>query len=354
MLIRTAELKKKKLVIAFLILTTIIWGAAGPIIKYTLEYVPPFTFLFLRFLTSTAVILPFMIFEERQNPVSKKDILNLVILSFLGGTLTLGFTFYGFKYTSSLDASLIGALSPIFILIASSRLLGEKITKNEKIGSAVAIIGTLVVALQPLLEKGSASTNSQALSQILGNLFIVVSLLTWTAYTIWSKKILDHIPSKLGFIFHYLHLRSTMKQYSPIFMTAVLCVVSLITFAPLSLYEIYQIKNQQEPIPFSNQSLNPLANTYAFPNLPAEMIKPLLGILYMGVFSTLVAYGLYEWAIKEIPVAETAIFAYLQPIFTIPFAYVIVGERITFWYLIGGLIVLAGIYLSERKDVTSL
>ena len=69
----------------------------------------------------------------------------------------------------------------------------------------------------------------------------------------------------------------------------------------------------------------------------------------MGLFSTLIAYGLYEWAIKEIPVAESAIFAYLQPTFAIPFAYLLLSETVDLWFVVGASIIGYGFYVSEKK-----
>src|SRR3990170_2906716 len=54
----------------------LIWGAAGAVIKYTLEYIPPFTFLYLRFLIVCVIVLPITIYQLKKKPIRKADYLN--------------------------------------------------------------------------------------------------------------------------------------------------------------------------------------------------------------------------------------------------------------------------------------
>ncbi len=344
-----ASEKRRKTAILYLIFASLIWGAAGPIIKYTLEFVPPFTFLFLRFLVASIIILPFMILEEKKHPVEKKDWLNLIILSFLGGSLSLGFVFWGFKYTTSLDGTLISSVAPVFIMLASVKFLGEKITKNERLGSIIALAGTALIVFQPIFDGQSLSRGGNIALQLFGNLLILLSVFSWVAYTVWSKKILNHIPSKLGTFLHFLHLRSSTHQYSPFFITGLMSVIGLLTFAPLSFIEVTSIQGVRTDLNI-NVIQKAVQDSYSLPSTPPELIGPILGILYMGIFSTLVAYGFYEWALKAIPVAETTIYSYLSPIFAVPLAYILLGEKVGLWFILGSIVIAYGVFLSEKKS----
>ena len=77
-----------------LLIATAVWGAAGPIIKLTLGYIPVMTFLFLRFLIVCLVMLPFLLVELKKNPINSKDIKNFLILGFLSQTILI-IPFYG-------------------------------------------------------------------------------------------------------------------------------------------------------------------------------------------------------------------------------------------------------------------
>ena len=159
---------------------------------------------------------------------------------------------------------------------------------------------------------------------------------------------MNHIPYKMGFLFHALHLRSTMKNYSPFFLTGVMCIVSLITLAPFAFVESVDKSQIKQPNGIEN-GLD-VSKYYCKDYATSELAKPVLGIIYMGIFSTLIAYGMYEWALKVVPVAESAIYSYLTPIFAIPFSYLLLGEKMDLWFIIGGLIIAYGVYISERPN----
>jgi drug/metabolite transporter (DMT)-like permease len=188
---------------------------------------------------------------------------------------------------------------------------------------------------------------SRGATHLFGNLLMILSILVWTAYTLWSKKVLDHIPSKMGFLFHAFHLRTTMRKYSPFFLTGILCVVSLISLAPMAFIEIASIKGVN--IPNMERVSESIRETYQLPSFEQEYLIPMAGVFYMGIFSTLVAYGMYEWALKDMPVAESAIYSYLSPLFGIPVGYILLGEIPGVWYILGGLIIAFGVYISEKQ-----
>ena len=74
-----------------------------------------------------------------------------------------------------------------------------------------------------------------------------------------------------------------------------------------------------------------------------------VGILYMAVFSSIVCYTLFQWALTIVTVADTAFFNYLSPIFTLPFAYLLLTEIPTKITLIGGAVIALGVIIAEQK-----
>jgi len=75
----------------------------------------------------------------------------------------------------------------------------------------------------------------------------------------------------------------------------------------------------------------------------------IFGIVYMAIFSSIVAYTLYEWALTVASIADTAFFNYLSPIFTLPFAYILLQEVPNKITLIGGAIIATGVVIAEYK-----
>jgi len=302
--------KKRLTAYLLLTLTSIIWGVAGPVIKHTLQFIPPFTFLFWRFLLASIVLLPFLIWRVKKEKETLKSLLPIIPIGFLGIPLCLTFVFLGFERTSALDGTILGALAPIFIVLAGVLFLKEKVTKLETLGLVVAIAGSVVMISQPLLE-GSLPAQAGAFAQknLLGNLLIILSCIVWTAYIIASKK--------------------EFKKHSPFVITAVSFLTGLVVIFPFALVENHlQISHYQ---------------------LPITNYSALGGLLYMVIFSSIIGYFAFEQGLKLIEASEASLFAYLQPIFAAPAAIIWLGEKITFPFLLGAAIIALGVFLTEFR-----
>jgi drug/metabolite transporter (DMT)-like permease len=292
-----------------LVAVAAIWGLASPVIVWTLQYVPPFSFLFWRFLIATPLFIPLLWRNQAVRSLKKKDLLQLLPLSFLGITVAIGLIFVGFNHTTALDGSLIGILGPLLIIAGGGIFLREEITKREKIGLTIALIGSIVTLMQPLLEHGFAGTEAA-----LGNFLIFASTAAWAAYALWDK--------------HW------QKKFPPLLIIAAGSVVSLAAFAPLAYLET---RNFQFSI-FNFQSI-----------FNAQFTNALVGIIYMTLLSYILAYYLYEWGVRRIEVSEAAVFGYLQPVFAFPAAYILLGETPTRYFALGAVLIGIGVLLTEYK-----
>lgn len=296
-----------------LLAVAIIWGVTTPVIKYALKMVGPFTLLFFRLTLASAFILPFLWLEQKRQhfKVTGKQILTLAALGTLATTVTLSLFFLGFEYTTALDGAVISIIAPILIVLGGAIFLKENITKQEWLGTSLAIVGSLTIALEPVFS-GRYGAESQL--RLWGNLLIILANFSWVAYTLLSKKINGrHVP--------------TLIQ------TGISFAAGSITSLPLAIWE------QQR---FWAQGKSLAILTLSF--------KPWLAIIYLAIFSSVLAYFLYEWSLKKIEASEATIFSYLQPIFTLPAAYLILGEWTNnpfFW--VGCLLATVGVTITEWR-----
>jgi len=300
----------KKRLTAYSILTfvSLLWGIASPVIKYTLNFIPPYSFLFWRFLITLIIFLPFFLFYLKKYPLHLNEVPVLAFLGFLGTPLTLILLFVGYTKTTSIDGVLISSTAPIFITIGGVIFLKEKVTFKEKIGLLIAVLGSLITISQPLLEGGFLKSQN-----LLGNILVFGSVLSWTAFTLLSK-------------FYF-------RKHHPFVITAFCFFIGLITVIPLAFLE-------------TNSS------TFNF-SLLTFNLNALPGILYMSIFSSVIAYTLYEYGLSLIEASEATLFAYLQPIFAAPVALIWLDEKISFPFLLGALIIAVGIFISgfpQPKD----
>ena len=297
------NISKRSLAYLALLITSAIWGVAVVVIKYTLDFIDPLSFLFWRFLISSLVLLPFFIISLKKHPLSKKDLPKLFLLGTLSTTITLYLLFWGMKYTTAIDVSIISVLGPIMIVFAGSHFLHEKITRREKIGLSVAIFGALIAVIEPLLKRNN---HPQAL---FGNLLVFLSYLAWIIYIILYKK--------------------DSFKYHPLVITFFNFFSGLLTLTPLFL--IHQLTT-------NNYQLTILPSTEALP-----------GILYMSLLSSCIAYFTYNLGFSLIEASEATLFDYLKPIFTAPLAFFWLGEKASLPFLIGAVFITIGVVINEWK-----
>ncbi len=323
----------KNLYLAFiaLMITHLIWGAATPVIKITLGEVPPFTFLLLRFIIVCVICLPFLYLELKHNPINPKDIPNLIILGLLGES-SLIFFFVGLNYTTSIDAAVLSVFSPLFSIIAGHHFFNEKVNDKVKFGVGVATIGTLVVILEPIF--GNTGSQASILLRLFGDFMIILYNVAFTAFILWSKMVMGANSLKLKDDLKHLRIKPMHKTYHPNVITLITFYVALASFIPFALVENMGFLGAQ---------------TFHFASIDKW---GLIGILYMAIFSSIIAYLLFQWGLEESSVADTAILGYLTPIFTLPFSYLLLKEIPTPLNIIGMVVIMGGVYISEKYRIS--
>lgn len=297
----------RKLAIIALIVVSALWGVASPVIKVTLNYIPPISFLMIRFLIAS-IILYFLVDWKKGylKYLGKKGLLYALLLGVLGSTVNLGLIFWGINLTSSIEATIIYSMAPILIILGGVIFLKEKIQTHEFLGLLIALLGFGLIIIRPLLFEGS-----KVIINFEGNILVLLSTIAWTAYALLSKNVFNH--DKTG------------TKYSPVFITFITFFAGAVSLLPFGIHEIL--------------------------TTPIFWVKATPGILYMAIASTVIAYTLYEFGVKKIEVSETAVFQYLQPLFTIPIAIMFIEEKFSFIYLVGGILVAAGVFLSEHHPI---
>lgn len=291
---------------AYLLLLVVaaIWGAALPIIKFTLGGFSPLIFLTYRFGVSAVISLVLILLLGLQIPRKKTVILLTLGYGFLTSTITLGLLFLGIERTTAVDTTLIAATAPILVTVAGVVFLNEHATRRERMGIALAFSGVVVTLLEPILK------NHDGVFGLAGNIFVFVSVLAGTASAVMAKVILR-------------------KEVSPATAVNISFIVGFLTLLPAAL------------ILYSPQAI---INQIQSASLPYHM-----GLWYMAIFSGNIAYFFWHKAQKTIEVGEAGLFTYLQPLFALPLAVLWLGETISPAFVTGAVIITTGVLLAEYK-----
>lgn len=287
---------KTKLAILALIATNIMWGASGPIFKWSLQSVSPFTFAFFRFFIAALILLPFTMHKLT---VKRKDFSRLISLSFFGFFIHISLFLFGLTLTSSINAPIIASSAPVFLILGGAILLKEKIKKKTIIGTAISLIGVLIIILRPILDNGIDGA-------IVGNILFVFSTLFFVYYTLMLKELKLH--------------------YSSSTITFWLFTIAAVLFFPFFLWE------------------KATANILTIIDM-----RGLIGILFGAVFTSVLAYVFFNFAIRQIVANEVGIYLYIDPVVAVLIAMPLLGETITKTFLLGSLLVFLGIYIAERR-----
>lgn len=287
-----------------LLVVAAIWGCAAPVIKYTLGGFPPAIFLTYRFFISGVIALIYFVFKGIKLPKDKKTLFFLIFNGFLLTTVDLGLLFLGTDKTTSLDSNIISSMAPVTTAIAGVLFLKERVTKRESVGLLIALAGTFVTVVEPIL--GGFESGFSGLE---GNLLVFAHLLVASASAVLAKKVL-----RCGI--------------SPSTAVNLSFMIGFITILPFS---IFQILNSRFEI------ITSVPFTYH------------LGVLYMAILSGTLAYWLWHRAEKTIEIGEVGVFAYLYPIFGLPLSVFWLKEHVGLYYIIGCLIIIVGVALAEIK-----
>jgi drug/metabolite transporter (DMT)-like permease len=275
------EARKRSIAEAALLLTVVAWGFGGIFIK--LSSFAGITFAFYRLALSFFVMLIALL-------VSGRRLTWAVIRQSAPGGVFLGLDvclfFSAVKLTSIADATIIGALQPVLVMLVAGRWFGERFGRPEVLLAGASVIGVAMVAV--------GSTGSPAFS-VRGDLLAAAALFSWTGYWLVSKKV-----------------RATMPALE--YMTGVMLTASFVA-APILLL-----------------SGKPLTT-----NDPTDWLWLALFVIFAGAGGQFVA----AWAQRYIEVWLSSLLLQGMPVVASLAAWAILGEPLTPMIVAGGAVVVA-------------
>lgn len=293
----------------FLLLTSIIWGIAGPVIKFTLTSFPPLIFLSYRFAISSFVALIFFVTAQPKLPRKSSLITLLIIAGFLTSTVRLGLLFAGFNETTSLSGNVISAITPALLALLGHYFFHEHVTAHERIGLLIAFFGTMVSVVEPVF-----AADSTFVATLHGNLLVLISLFADVISIMLIKYLLK-------------------RQVEPGIIPHLTFLIGFLTIIPLTFYY---------------HSWSQVISTIVRAPLEAH-----LGVLFMALISGTLAYGLQAKGLKSIEVGEASVFSYLSPVWAAPLSLLWLHEKISGPFLFGAALIFIGVMIAEYKRRTN-
>ncbi|RON52348.1 EamA family transporter [Pseudomonas frederiksbergensis] len=281
---------------------TMIWGGTFVAGRFLADSLSPLFAASLRFLLASLALLLFVALARVTlvRP-SLRQWLQLALLGFFGIFFYNLCFFYGLHYINASRASLIVALNPAVIGLASWLLFKERLGRTKVAGIAICIAGAglVIVSRNPQLLAANADA-------WIGDLLIFGCVVSWGVYSLFSKE----LNQTLGPV--------QTVTYSILSGTAMLWLTSAVR-GELSVEALLSLGPQQW-----------------------------MSLMYLGVLGSALAYIGYYDGIRKIGATRSGVFIALNPLTAVILGALLLGEQLTLAMCLGGGLILTGIYLCNK------
>lgn len=278
----------------------VVWGASFIATKVALQDVSPVTVVWLRFAMGVAILGGVAIVRRQFAWPERSEWGYLALLGFLGITFHQWLQSNGLVTAQASTTAWIVATTPIFMAILGWLLLKEKLGWLRSGGILLAAVGVLLV-----VSKGSLAAVTLGKFGTPGDFLILVSAPNWAVFSVLSRRGLKSHPAARMMLF---------------VMTLGWLFTSALFFAGPGPREI-----------------------------PSLTLNGWLGVAFLGVFCSGLAYIAWYDALQALQASQVGVFLYIEPLVAVVVAAVVLGEAPTLASLLGGGIILLGVYLVNRR-----
>ncbi|PDZ09059.1 EamA family transporter [Bacillus pseudomycoides] len=279
-----------------------IWGGMYVVSKYVLDFIPPLTLVWLRFIIAFVVLYMILKTTKRKQKtmiqINKKDWLLFAWIGFIGYFVSITCQFVGTKLSDAHTGSLVTSATPAFMVVFATLILKENLTTRRILSTVLATLGvTIVIGWD--IEVGS---------YFIGTIILVGAAITWALLSIYVK-----IAS---------------QQFSSLVITTYAIFFSLFFITPCMIWEL-----QSNPIGDLNTTI-------------------ILGILYLGIISTAGAFFLWNKGLELMDTSIGSLFFFFQPIVGSLLGWLLLNETLNRNFFIGGALIIFSVIIAtfEKKN----
>ena len=282
-----------------LALAGLFWSGNHIVGRAIAGLVPPIGISAARWLLPAIVLWPFARPHlERDWPLIKSHGRLLLFLGVTGGAIFTVGQYIGLQYTTALNVSVLGSLTPVFIVACGALIFHDRLKWLQIVGIATSLCGVLAIVtkLEPRTLLDLAFNR--------GDIIIVANMALMGVYSSYLRR----LPPLhwLSFIF-------------------VLALVSAVCTLPFALWEHF--------------------SGYVFqPNWPT-----VFAVLYVAIFPSVIAYAAWTRGVELIGSNRAGPFLHLIPLYSALFASIFLGEQLMAYHAAGFALILTGVWLAARK-----
>ncbi|POA53333.1 MULTISPECIES: DMT family transporter [unclassified Pseudomonas] len=280
---------------AYPLLAVFIWAGNTVVNKLAVGAIFPAEIGFYRWLLAGLLFTPFMLGPVRRHwPVIRPNLGRIFVLGVLGMAVYQSLAYFAAIQTSATNMGIILSLMPLMSLAMAIAVLGQRLTAGALVGAVLSFAGVLVVvssgSLASLLQHGVN----------LGDAMMLVATLAYAVYSTLLKKWQLRLP--------------------PLVLLYLQVLVAVLVLLPLLL---------------ASPKVGPTLQ-----NIPL--------VLYACLLASMLAPLAWMQAVVRLGPSRTTLFFNLLPLVTALIAAVVLREQLAWFHLVGGVLTLGGVVLSER------
>jgi drug/metabolite transporter (DMT)-like permease len=284
-----------------LVLANIVYATSYVATRLTLADVPPSTLALIRLVVGSLILVPLASALRRPgaSTLSPADRWRVFWMGALGFAGAFALSHWGLARSTATNGALLITVEPVTLLVLAPLLLGERLTRREGAGAALALLGaTLVVA------NGIPGLSEALVPHWRGDLLLVLAGVAYASYSLIGREIL--------------------ARHSSLSVTAWSIAWGAGAMLPLALIE------------------------RASGALPRVTPTAIAGTLYLAVVITALGYLAWNYGLERVSASRAAIFLNLQPLVGALLGVAVLGESLTPYTVAGGGLILAGLTLTVK------
>ena len=283
-----------------LLATNIFFALNFTTVKYLINggFIKPFGLNLIRVGVTAILLWTLYIFSKQKKSVAKKDWGKFALCAVTGIAINQLAFIKGLSLTYSIHASLLLLITPILITFIAAWVLKERLTNNKLIGLALGIGGALVL----ILTKDRSGNPGDVLK---GDLLIILNAISYTLYFVLVKPL--------------------MLEYNPIAVLRIVFTIGFFMILPFCWSEFSQI------------------------NWGTYSSKEYFTLAMIAIPGTFCAYLFNIYGIKNLGAAISGNYIYTQPLFAAALAIGFLGEELSAYKILAGLLIFAGVFLANKQ-----
>jgi drug/metabolite transporter (DMT)-like permease len=246
-----------------------------------------------RMVFASLILLPYVLFKRTGRTWGRKEIGWLILSGFF---LSLHFAFWiaSLKYTSVASSVVLVSTHPIFVGIGSRLFLRERMGFHLILGIILSVLGSALISY------GDMSLSEKA---FMGDGLALLGAIAASGYFIVGRKM-----RKSQDLFSYI---------LPVYSTAAFTLI------------VFSLASQESFFGYS-------PSTYFY-------------LILLALIPQLIGHTTFNWALKYLPASMVAITILGEPVGSTILAYFVLGEGLTSWKVLGGMLIFAGILIALKR-----